>query len=164
MNTKALAEVTIRDLTPDDRDSVIRIDALHSGEPVPEYEREVFKRFLNPVQNNRSVGLVAEEDGRCVGYLLGEIRAFEFGSEACGWIYSVAVEPDHARKKIAARLLLEAKQRFRALGMQRIRTMVRRNDVAVLSFFRAQEFIGGSFVQLELDLMEDEDNDQEESS
>ena len=42
--------------------------------------------------------------------------------------------------------------------------MVRRNDVAVLSFFRAQEFIGGSFVQLELDLMDDDDDDQEESS
>ena len=162
MNTGTRAEVIIRDLTPDDRDSVIRIDALHSGEPVPEYECEVFDRLLDPEQNKRSVGLVAEVDGRCVGYLLGEIRAFEFGSEACGWIFSVAVDPDLARRKIAARLVVEAKQRFRTLGMQRIRTMVRRNDVAVLSFFRAQEFIGGSFVQLELDLMEDEDNDQEE--
>ena len=125
MNTEALTDVTIRDLTPDDRDSVIRIDALHSGEPVPEYEREVF---------------------------------------SCGWIFSVAVDPDLARRKIAARLVVEAKQRFRDLGMQRIRTMVRRNDVAVLSFFRAQEFIGGSFVQLELDLMDDDDDDQEESS
>jgi hypothetical protein len=30
--------------------------------------------------------------------------------------------------------------------------MVRRNDVPVLSFFRANGFVGGEFVQLELDL------------
>jgi hypothetical protein len=35
----------------------------------------------------------------------------------------------------------------------RVRTMVRRADVPVLSFFRSNGFFAGSFVQLELDLV-----------
>ena len=40
----------------------------------------------------------------------------------------------------------------RELGVTVLRTMVRRNDVPVLSFFRAGGFVGGSFAQLECDL------------
>ena len=36
----------------------------------------------------------------------------------------------------------------------RVRTMVQRTDISVLSFFRANGFEGGSFAQLELDLEE----------
>lgn len=42
--------------------------------------------------------------------------------------------------------------RFRDLGVSRVRTMVRRNDVPVLSFFRSSRFVGGPYVQLERDL------------
>ena len=49
-------------------------------------------------------------------------------------------------------LLDHAKQRFRELGVTVLRTMVRRNDVPVLTFFRSGGFVGGSFAQLEFDL------------
>ena len=58
------------------------------------------------------------------------------------------------RGGIASRLLAEACRRFAHGGVTRVRTMVRRNDVPVLSFFRSNGFVGGSFVQLELDLGE----------
>jgi hypothetical protein len=38
------------------------------------------------------------------------------------------------------------------LGVHKVRTMVARNDVPVLAFFRASGFVGGPFVQLELHL------------
>jgi ribosomal protein S18 acetylase RimI-like enzyme len=87
-----------------------------------------------------------------VGFVCGENRAFEFGSEPCGWIFAVAVHPSHTRQGIASSLVGEACRRLRAAGVSRVRTMVRRNDLPLLSFFRASGFEGGSFVQLELDL------------
>ena len=92
------------------------------------------------------------EAGELVGYVTGEIRAFEFGSEACGWILTVGVHPECAREGVASGLLAAACRRFQEAGVTRVRTMVQRSDVPVLSFFRANGFVGGSFVQMELDL------------
>jgi len=145
-------EPIVRDLIAADLDDVVRIDALHTGGGKPDYWAEVFERFVERPARQR-VGLAAEEPGgELVGYLLGEIRAFEFGSEACGWVFSVGVEPRRLRSRVATRLLEEAGRRFRATGVGMVRTMVRRNDVPMLSFFRAAGFEGGSFVELERNL------------
>lgn len=142
----------VRDLRAEDIDSVVRIDADHTGEAKPAYWEGVFADFLAPRRPGMSVGLAAEEGGRLVGYLLGEVRAFEFGSEPCGWVFAVGVDPGSLRGTVGSRLLEEACRRFRDVGVGRVRTMVRRTNVPVLSFFRAHGFVGGSFVELELDL------------
>jgi hypothetical protein len=54
----------------------------------------------------------------------------------------------------ASALLEEARRRFRAVGVNSLRTMVLRNDVPFLSLFRCHGFVGGPFVQLELDITE----------
>ncbi len=148
-------EVLVRDLKDGDRAAVARIDALHSGSAKPDYWEGVFRDLRRsgaaaPVR----VGLAAERGRGLVGYLVGEVRAFEFGSEPCGWVHAIGVDPDHLRDGVATRLLVEACRRFSEGGVRTVRTMVRRNDVPVLSFFRASGFVGGSFVQLELDLEE----------
>lgn len=147
--------VTVRDLRERDRAAIARIDARHTGAPKKEYWAEVLSRFVRPAAREAGcVGLAADSRGELVGYLLGEVRAFEFGSEACGWVFAVGVDADRVREGIAGALLRESVARFRALGISKVRTMVRRNDVPVLSFFRSAGFVGGGFVQLELDLEE----------
>lgn len=145
----------VRDLRAEDLDRVIHIDALHTGQRKPDYWRRVFGDFLTRDPEPVRVGLAAEHGGLVVGYVLGEVRAFEFGSEACGWIFAVGVDPDHLRSNVASTLLAAICRRFNDAGITRVRTMVRRNDVPVLSFFRANGFMGGSFVQLELELGEE---------
>jgi ribosomal protein S18 acetylase RimI-like enzyme len=149
---KVAADLEVRSLSAGDLEAVIRIDALHTGARKPEYWQRIFPDFLRRGRGPRRVGLAAVRDGRMVGYLLGEVRAFEFGSEECGWVFAVGVDPDLSRHRVASDLLAEACRRFRAAGISRVRTMVRRNDIPVLSFFRSNGFVGGSFVQLELDL------------
>lgn len=144
--------MNVCDLRAEHLDAVTRIDALHTGAAKPEYWREVFERFLDFRRERQRVGLVAEDGGHAVGYLLGEVRAFEFGSEPCGWIFGVGVEPARLRRGVAGLLLREARLEFHEMGVKTLRTMVRRNDVPVLSFFRAQGFVGGSFAQLEVSL------------
>ncbi len=148
------AAIQVRDLAPKDLAEVIRIDALHTGTPQPDYWRRVFRSFLESADGPPRVGLAAAGEGRLLGYVLGEVRAFEFGSEPCGWIFAVGVDRQHLRRGVASHLLAEACRRLRDAGVTTVRTMVRRNDVPVLSFFRANRFVGGSFAQLELDLEE----------
>lgn len=131
-------------------DAVVRLDRVHTGRAKPRYWKQVFREFLAPRSDRARVGLAAELDGRLVGFVLGEVRAFEFGSEPCGWILEIGVDPAFARTGIASALLHEACRRLRASGVATIRTMVRRNDVPVLTFFRTNRFAGGPYVQLEL--------------
>lgn len=152
--TEGMPEPRVRDLRREDVAGVTRIDALHTGRSKRRYWETVFGRFLERGPGPLRIGLGAELGGRLVGYLLGEVRAFEFGSEECGWIFSVAVDPSAGREGVGSRLLAEACARFRDGGVPRVRTMVRRNDVPVLAFFRGNGFRGGPFVQLELDLDE----------
>lgn len=148
----AAAELEIRSLGADDLQRVVAIDALRTGSRKPDYWARVFGETLDPDSKVVRVGLAAERAGVLVGYVTGEIRAFEFGSEACGWILTIGVDPACAREKVATSLLAAACRRFQEAGVAKVRTMVQRADVPVLSFFRANGFVGGSFVQLELDL------------
>jgi ribosomal protein S18 acetylase RimI-like enzyme len=146
--------VIVCDLRPEHLEDVIRIDALHTGERKPDYWKDIFERFLDARRSRECVGLAVEDEGSMIGYLLGEVRAFEFGSEPCGWVFGVGVEADRLRTGVAGLLMDEARRRFSAAGLSTVRTMVRRNDVSVLSFFRSHGFVGGSFTQLESELEE----------
>lgn len=145
-----MSKVSIRSLAARDLAGVIRIDAIHTGAAQPAYWKRIFKDALSRGRDHVRVGLAAEADGSLAGFLFGDVRAFEFGSEPCGWILEVGVDPRHARQGIATALLEEACRRLRASGISTIRTMVRRNDVPVLTFFRTNGFAGGPYVQLEL--------------
>ncbi len=148
--------------TPDDRmprtsgrscDAILpRWCASTPSTPVPTaaYWARVFESSWGRHRGRLRVGLAAEAGDGLAGYLLGDVRAFEFGSEPCGWIFAVGVDPAHARRGVASALLAEAVTRLRAAGVTTVRTMVRRNDVPVLAFFRTNGFAGGPYVQLEL--------------
>ena len=144
-------EVLIRSLRPADFDAVVDLDELLTEERKEAYWDGVLARFLD---GEGHIGLAAMSteggDGALLGFLFAEVRAFEFGSEVCGWIFAVAVHPDAGRTGVASALLAEAGTRFHKLGVTAVRTMVRRLDVPLLSFFRRNGFVGGPFVQLEL--------------
>jgi len=142
-------ELTVRPLRPDDWVGVVALDTLLTGTGKGPYWKQILDNFLT---KESCLGLAAEVDGSLGGYLFGELRAFEFGSEQCGWVFSLGVQPGTTRQGVASALLAEAGHRFRALGVSKVRTMVRRADVPLLALFRSQSFVGGPFVQLELDI------------
>jgi GNAT superfamily N-acetyltransferase len=145
-----MTEATVRPLVERDLPAVIRIDAIYTGTEQPGYWAQLFRDFLGPSSDRARVGLAAEVAGSVAGFLFGDVRAFEFGSEPCGWILEVGVDPAHTRHGVASALLAEAVGRLRASGISTIRTMVKRNDVPMLTFFRTNGFAGGPYVQLEL--------------
>jgi ribosomal protein S18 acetylase RimI-like enzyme len=148
----------IRPLRRSDLPEIVRIHGRLHGEKTPRYWDDVWRR-LRRDGRDRCVALGAATHTGLAGFLVGEVRQFEFGSDPCGWVFAVGVDPEASRRGAATALLEEAQRRFKAMGVSRVRTMVRRNDVPVLAFFRASGFQGGAFVQLERSL--DESSEEE---
>lgn len=141
---------SIRPLKRRDLDDVVRIDAIHTGAAQRAYWKRLFIEFLGPSPAKARIALGAENDGKVIGFVFADERAFEFGSEPCGWILEVGVDPDFARQGVASAMLAEAVRCLREAGVTTVRTMVRRNNLPVLTFFRTNGFAGGPYVQLEL--------------
>lgn len=144
------SSLRIRPLVRADLAEVVRIDTIHTGAAQRAYWSRLFREFLAPDPDRHRFALAADLAGELAGFLFADVRAFEFGSEPCGWILEVGVDPELARRGVASALLAEAVRRLRAAGVATVRTMVRRNNVPVLTFFRTNGFAGGPYVQLEL--------------
>ncbi len=144
------SSLRIRPLVRADLAEVVRIDTIHTGAAQRAYWSRLFREFLAPDPDRHRFALAADLGGELAGFLFADVRAFEFGSEPCGWILEVGVDPELARRGVASALLAEAVRRLRAAGVATVRTMVRRNNVPVLTFFRTNGFAGGPYVQLEL--------------
>jgi len=140
-------------LEPCDLAELVALDAAITGETKEAYWTDVFARFPH---DESCVMLGVKREGRLEGYLFGEVRAIEFGSDACGWILALGVHTDTTRQGHASALLDEARRRFQRLGVVSLRTMVMRTDVPFLALFRRQGFVGGPFVQLQLDIATDD--------
>ena len=143
---------SISPLRQNDVTAVVRIDAELTGRRKLAYWKSAFRRFVTPTPSRLRVGLAARHGNKLVGYLLGEVRAFEFGSAPCGWIFAVGVDPRYAHHGIGSALVGAAARRLARDGVSTVRTMVGRNDVSMLAFFRSNGFVGGSFTQLEMPL------------
>lgn len=138
----------VREALPEDLPAVIELDAATSGSSKPEYWHEVFARHTLVRGENRYF-LVAESDGRVLGFIVGEVRAWEFGSPPCGWVFAIDVDPGQREAGIGSRLFDAMCERFRAAGIHTVRTMVSRRQKTQLSFFRSQGLKTGPYIELE---------------
>lgn len=142
--------VTVRMANAGDLEQVIALDAKITGLAKPDYWGDLFKRFRR--RRRERYILIAQTKGRMVGFIMGEVRAWEFGSPPCGWIFAVNVEPDTRLSGIATTLYDAIQDKFRQAGVTKIRTMLARDDTVIMSFFRSQGMMAGPYIQLEADL------------
>lgn len=139
---------TIRKAVLDDFDAVIELDLEGVMEDKPTYWQDIFDRY---VKTGRDDGyfLVAEISGEVVGFIVGEVRAWEFGSPPCGWVFALSVSPKSREKGIGQLMMKEMCQRLKQAGVTTVRTMVDREDKLTLSFFRSQGLRTGRYIELE---------------
>ena len=137
---------SIRAAVADDVAAVARLDETNTGLAKPDYWRQVFARY--GARRNRFF-LVAEADRRLDGFIVGEVRAWEFGSPPCGWIIALGVDPEMRLKKVGSQLFEAMCGRLRQCGVTTVRTMLARDDELNMAFFRSQGMWGGPFIQLE---------------
>ncbi len=151
MDIDVKAQVSIRKALPTDFDAVIALDDVGITEGKPNYWRGIFDRFVDTQRADRIL-LVAERDDRLVGFIGGEVRAWEFGSPPCGWVFAMSVLPDARGMGIGQFMFREMCQRLKQAGVETVRTMVARENKLNLSFFRSQGLRTGRYIELEKSL------------
>lgn len=138
-------------------DRVVDLDARITGKPKADYWQDIFERYASRHVEERFF-LVAESPRdageRILGLIVGEVRGWEFGSEPCGWIFAVSVDPDHRQIGIAEALFKSMCDEFRKIGIAKVRTMVQRQNSLHMSFFRGEGMVAGPYIQLEMSLEE----------
>jgi ribosomal protein S18 acetylase RimI-like enzyme len=150
----AVDPIAVRDVRRADLDRVIAIDAGATGIEKRRYWLSVYRRYAAEGRTGRHF-LVAVAQGRVRGFIVGEVRDWEFGSPPCGWVFGIDVEPGARLGGIGTRLLDAICTRFRRDGVSEVRTMLARDNTLILSFFRSQGMMAGPFIALEKSLTDE---------
>jgi ribosomal protein S18 acetylase RimI-like enzyme len=148
MNEVFLSSLSIRPVNVEDIDAIVDIDRRVLGKSRPDYWKKLIPQ--NPQYPFSS--LVAEFEGKVIGFVFGEVSGWEFGvPDTIGWLSIIGVDPDYQHKGIARKLSQEFVQNLKAIGVSVIYTLVNWNDWDLLKFFRAMGFTrGGDMINLEL--------------
>ena len=159
-----LAKVKIRVLDENDLDAVVEIDKRVLGK-----ERRAFwKRKIAYAGIYPRPALVAEFEGKIVGFILGYVSGWEFGvPDTVGWIDTLGVDPNYQRHGIGRALFNalieifkrsgreetpEAKEgeKGRIEGVNVVYTLTSWSDWDLLQFYHAMGFKKGEMLNLEL--------------
>ena len=103
--------ISLRPLTIDDYDA-LRDLWEEAGLPCRPNGRDTRENIASQMRSNCSIYLVAEEDGRMVGAVLGTHDGRK------GWINRLAVAPDQRRRGIAAMLVRAVEERLLERGIE----------------------------------------------
>ena len=144
------SQARIRPLDELDIDSIVRIDERIGGQYRPDFwEQRVAFYLRRDPESSR----VAEVDGKVVGFMLGDVRAGEFGIEQpSGWIERFGIHPDFRGRDLGKQMFAAVVQHFRAEGATSVRTMVDAKETSVLGFLKALGFAPSALQALEIPL------------
>ena len=147
MSKDTQQQITIRSAVASDLDVVVVVDTQENDDKRV-YWNAIFNHYVTSGRTDRHF-LVAEIDNTVVGYIVGEVRAWEFGSPPCGWVFALSVSEDARELGIGKRMFEELCARIRQAGVTTIRTMVDRGNKLTLSYFRGMGLRSGRYIELE---------------
>lgn len=139
--------IRVRPLDELDIGSIVRIDERITGKYRPDVWEQRVGYYM---RRDPDSSQVAEVDGKVVGFMLGDVRAGEFGlEEPSGWIERFGIDPDHRGKDLGKRMFEAILAHFRAEGASTVRTLVNQQDAEVAGFLQALGFAPSSLQALE---------------
>ena len=143
-----MEEVEIRAMDYRDQDAIVGIDAKVLGKSRPDYWQMKIELSKS---HSPMASLVAEAEGKVVGFILGDASGWEYGvPHTVGWIDTIGVHPDFQKRGIARALLMEMVDNLKKVGVDTIYTFVNWRDWGLLQFFDAIGFQRGDMINLEL--------------
>ncbi len=148
------AAITVRAAKRGDVAAVTALDARITGLAKSAHWIELYDR-QKKAGRPAGIFLVAvgtDTPDRLLGFIVGEIRAWEFGSSPCGWVYALSVDPESRQLGVGETLFEAMAVEFRKAGIAKMRTMVARDNLLPMLFFRGEGMMAGPYVQLEKDL------------
>jgi GNAT superfamily N-acetyltransferase len=158
-----LEKVKIRVLDENDLDAIVEIDEKVLGKK----RRAFWKRKIAYSGILPRPALVAELEGKVVGFILGYVSGWDFGVPDCvGWLDTLAVDPAYQRNGIGRTLFSALIQIFRQSGCEEgtetndpgkakvegvnvVYTLANWSDWDLLQFYHAMGFKKGEMLNLE---------------
>ena len=143
-------QARIRPLDELDIGSIVRIDERITGQYRPDFwERRIMYYLRRDPESSR----VAEVGGKVVGFMLGDVRAGEFGLEQpSGWIERFGIDPDFRGRDLGKQMFEAIVGHFRAEGAASVRTLSDGRETAVIGFLKALGFAPSALQALEISL------------
>jgi len=145
------ADLRVRPVDAADLGPIIAIDAEVTGLEKTDYWYELFHRY-GAGRTRQKLFLVAESGAGIEGFIIGEVRDWEFGSAPCGWVFGISVRPGARLHGVGARMLEAICEGFRHAGVDKVRTLLARDNGLILSFFRSQGMMAAPYIPLEKNL------------
>ena len=146
----------VRRVQAADIPQVVGLDTRVTKLAKAEYWGDVFRRYGKRRLHERFFLVAESRDDRTaprvLGFIIGEIRAWEFGSTPCGWVFALSVEPDVRLHNVGSAMLDAIAVEFKKAGVSKMRTMVARDGHLPMLFFRSEGMMAGPYIQLEKDL------------
>lgn len=143
-----IKDVTIRTVKGTDLKALIDIDAKLLGQARPEF----WHTKLELLEHRPPIAsLVAESDGKVVGYITGDASGWEFGiPNTVAWFETIGVDPAYQNRGIANKLLQEMVANLKKVGITTIYTDVNWRDWDLVKFLDKAGFSRGDMINLEL--------------
>ncbi len=142
------AKPRVRPLDELDIGSIVRIDECISGRYRPEFWEQRVGYYM---RRDPDSSQVVETDGKVVGFMLGDVRAGEFGlEEPSGWVERFGIDPDYRGRDLGTLLFEAVLAHFREAGVTSVRTLVDQQDAGVAGFLSALGFEPSPLRALEL--------------
>ena len=138
--------IIVRRMTDADLREVKKIDQLVVGD-----RRAISWPLEAEVQwavNRPALSFVAELGKEVVGFLLGDIRITEYGTDLRGWIDMVGISPDHQRRGIGRKLVEAFREECQRNGVTP-NVIVREDDTELVEFWESVGFSKGKLVSYE---------------
>lgn len=144
------ATVTIRFLGMDDLEDLLRIQAKIVGEQQSDNAEKLASLKDTTVYHLQHgdplMILGAEIDRKLVGFVIGEVRRWEFGrSEMTGWILILGVDPEYQGMGVGQKLGSTLLEHFRKKNVRKVQTLVEWHDGDLISYFKS---LGFSLLQM----------------
>ncbi len=144
--------VNVRPVELSDQDAIVRIDEKLSGHTRKDYWQQHLEiAALRPPW----MSLVAETDGRLVGFLFGWVGESEFGiARSTGWVDLIGVDPPYRGRGVAHALLRRFVDSGRELrAIERVATLIDLGQTDVREFFTREGFHHGPMIHMEREVL-----------
>lgn len=159
-------KMKIRVLNENDLDAVVEIDKKILGKE----RRDFWKRKIAYADIYPRPALVAELEGKVVGFIMGYVSGWEFGvPDTIGWIDTLGVDPAHQRSGIGTSLFKALIENFKHTGREKtigakevekaqiegvnvVYTLANWNDWDLVQFYHAMGFEKGDMFNLKLQI------------
>ncbi len=145
-------ERIMRVLKKGDLEGIVAIDTRITNQNRREYYARKIDTITDP-ERSINTSIVAELDGKVVGFIMGDVYFGEFGiPETSATIDTLGVDPSIQNKGLASELLDQFMMNMKAAGVNKVYTLVNWDDFALEKFFSRHKFVPSKRINLEFQM------------